>query len=140
MSIDVWTGFTLTLATTGITFKVRKWTWNPPQKKVVDITHQGSTQATAARSFGGSEFKTGRLPDPGTWMFEILHEPTLAFPAQSTSAFETLTVQPPSQICSGAFAASGILLAPPSFTHGIDDEPYATVEFKLTGIVTMPAS
>lgn len=140
MSVDVWTGFTLALGTTGITVKVRKWTWNAPQKAQVDVSHQGTTQASADRQYGGREYKLGLLSDPGEWVFEILHEPTTNWPVKSGAVFETLTLQPPAQVCSGAFVATGKLLAPPQFSHGIDTEPVATIAFKLSGVVTMPST
>lgn len=139
-NVDVWTGLTLVLGTTGVSFKITKWTWTPGKKASINVTHHGSTKATAAHTFGGGEKVLGILPDPGVWTFEILHDPTLAFPVLSTSVFETLTVQPPSQVCSGAFSASGKMAAPPQFGHGVDDAPVATIEFELTGIVTMPSA
>lgn len=139
MSIDVWTGFTLVLGTTGVVFKVRNWGWNAPQKKVLDVTHQGSAQP-GAREHGGGESVTGKLTDPGIWEFEILHEPTLNYPVGANAVFETLTLQPPAAVCSGAYVATGKLLGPPQFSHGIDDQPVATIAFKLTGKVSMPAA
>lgn len=139
MAVANWTGFTLTLGTTGLTIKVRSWNWDPPEKAVLDITHQGSSQP-GTREHGGREFLTGKLTDPGFWEFEILIEPTTNWPVGATAAFETLTLQPPSDVCSGAFVASGKLLGPPVLSPGIDTEPVGRIRFKLTGKVSMPSS
>lgn len=139
MAVGVWTGFTLTLGTTGLTLKVRSWTWNPPEKTVLDVTYQGSSQP-GSRQHGGREYLVGKLTDPGTWEFEVVHDPTINYPTGASAAFETLTVQPPSGVCSGSFSASGIMLSPPKINPGIDTDPVATISFKLTGNVSMPST
>lgn len=140
MAVDVWTGFTVSFGTTGILLKVRKFGWSAPQKAVADVTHQGSTQPSSDRQHGGREFVTGKLTDPGEWVLEIVHDPTVNFPVKSGAVFETITMQPPSSVCAGAFVASGKLLGPPQFSRDIDDAPIATLTIKLTGVVTMPSS
>lgn len=140
MAVAVWTGFTLTWGTAGIqgSLKVKSIAHNPGARREVDVTHQGSTQASGPRQSGGMEFLPGKLPDPGTFELEVLHDPTVAFPLNAAAELFTLT--PPNGVAGSGLTFTGFLQGPPRFSEGIDTDPVASITIKCTGIVNFPSS
>lgn len=130
-NVDISTGLTLVLATSGFTADVLNVDWSGISRESIETSHMGTSPA-GANKIGNKTFMPGDLIDPGEIVMEIHFNPENLPPIGEAAEIATLTwPKAADQSVAGSWSAE---VFETEFSLG------APLEEKMTGTLTLKVS
>jgi len=139
MAVDVGTGTTITLATTGWTAELLDVGGPNPSRESIDTTHMGTTAPTGNEQ-GGRTFMPPRFQDPGELTLECHFDPDNPPPVNKAPEQCTVTFPTPAGKTTPATFVFTAFVTGWDPTTPLEDKMVANVTFKVSGVITPTAS